>query len=219
MDTKKINFRDILQIIQTLILVVLVVEMTIMFRDSKRGKAMPERRPPEEKKLNVNLDELTKDSYFMGKKGAKATLVLFNSFSCGFCARAKEPIMKLAEKFPNDLRIVYKHFNRGGMDDLPAQAAECAGEQGKFWEMYNEIFNKGVRGDPRAYAKELGLNTKKFNECVSSGKYKTKTEKDTNDGAMLGVRGTPSFILNDKLIQGFRPYDVFEQMIESELKK
>lgn len=219
MDTKKINFRDILQIIQTLILIVLVVEMTIMFKDSKQTKKMPERRPPEPKKISVNLDEFTRDSYYMGKKDAKATLILFNSFSCGYCARAREPIMKLAEKFPQDLRIVYKHFNRGGMDDLPSQASECAGEQGKFWEMYNAIFEKGMRGDPRTYARELGLNSRKFSECISSGRTKIKTEKDTNDGAKLGIRGTPSFILNDQLIPGFRPYNVFEQMIESELKK
>ena len=220
MDTKKFNFRDVLQVVQTLILIVLVMEMTIMFRDSKHIKNMPEPRPPQgPKKISVNLDELTKDSYFMGKKDAKATLVLFNSFSCGYCARTRESIMKLAEKFPDDLRIVYKHFKRGGMDDLTSQAAECAGEQGKFWEMYNIIFDKGMRGDPGAYAKELGLNARKFNECVSTGRYKSKTGKDTNDGGMLGVRGTPSFILNDLLIQGYMPYEVFEQMIESKLKK
>ncbi len=219
MDTKKFNFRDVLQVVQTLILIVLVVEMTIMFRDSKRIKNMPERRPQGPKKISVNLDELTKDSYFMGKNDAKATLVLFNSFSCGYCARAREPIMKLAKKFPDDLRIVYKHFNRGEMDDLTSQATECAGEQGKFWEMYNKIFDKGMRGDPGAYAKELGLNARKFNECVSTGRYKSKTGKDTNDGGMLGVRGTPSFILNDQLIPGYMPYEVFEQMVESELKK
>jgi protein-disulfide isomerase len=219
MDTKKFNFRDILQIIQTLILIVLVVEMTIMFRDSKRIKNMPERIPPGPKKISVNLDELTSGSYFMGKKNAKATLVLFNSFSCGYCARARETVIKLSQKFPDDLKIVYKHFNRGGMDANTSQAAECAGEQGKFWEMYNAIFDKGMRGDPRAYAKELGLNSRKFNECISSGRYKTKTEKDTNDGAMLGIRGTPSFILNDLLIPGFKPFNVFEQMVESELKK
>jgi predicted DsbA family dithiol-disulfide isomerase len=85
--------------------------------------------------------------------------------------------------------------------------------------MYNAIFDNGMRADPRAYAKEIGLNAGQFNECVSSGRYKAKTEKDTNDGTRLGVRGTPSFILNDKFIQGNRPYELFEQMIESELKK
>ncbi|MCU0822038.1 MAG: DsbA family protein [Spirochaetes bacterium] len=219
MNEKKLNFRDILQIIQTLILIVLVVEVTMMFRDSKKAQIMPERRQQEPKKININLDELTGDAYFMGKKDAKATLVLFNSFSCGYCARVREPLMKLAEKFPDDLRIVYKHFNRGDMDELPAQAVECAGEQGKFWEMYNRIFDKGVRVDPKAYAKELGLNSGKFNDCVSTGRYKSKAEKDTNDGAVLGVRGTPSFILNDKLIPGYRPYPVFEKMVEDELKK
>ncbi len=219
MDMKKINFRDILQIIQTLILIVLVVEITIMFRDSKQVKNMPDRKPQGERKISVNLDELTKDSYLMGKKDARATLVLFNSFSCGYCARAEETVMKLAEKFPDDLRIVYKHFNRGNMDDMTSQAAECAGEQGKFWEMYSAIFKKGVRGDPRGYAKELGLNSNSFRECLSSGRYKSKTEKDTGDGIALGVRGTPCFILNDLMIPGYRPYPVFEQMVQNELKK
>ena len=62
--------------------------------------------------------------------------------------------MQLAKKYPDKLKIVYKHFNRGNIDSGTSQAAECAGEQGKFWEMYNIIFDKGARGDMNAYARE-----------------------------------------------------------------
>ncbi|MBN1497418.1 MAG: thioredoxin domain-containing protein [Spirochaetes bacterium] len=218
MDKKNIKPRDILQIIQTLILVLLLAEVTLLLRDSWHSKKMNDRKLSEPKKISVNMKDLTRDAYFMGTQDAPATLVLFNSFSCGFCARARETVMKLAAEFPNDLRITYKHFNRGPQDDLASQAAECAGEQGKFWGMYNAILDRGIRGDPRACARDLGLNMTQFDACISSDRYRAKIGKDRADGMRLGVRGTPSFILNDKLIKGNRPYETFEQMIKSELK-
>lgn len=218
MKWKKLEFRDILLIIQTVLLAVLIVEVTILLNDTEKTARPHKRRSSNPKKVSVNMDELTKNSSFLGKKEAPVTLVEFNSFSCGYCKKARDPLMKLAKKYPDKLRIVYKHFNRGGIDYNTSQAVECAGEQGKFWEMYNTIFDKGSRGDMTRYAGDIGLDTGKFSQCISSGKYKEKTMKDTMDGRKLGVRGTPSFLLNDMLIPGYKPYNVLEDMVKKELE-
>jgi predicted DsbA family dithiol-disulfide isomerase len=74
-------------------------------------------------------------------------------------------------------------------------------------------------GKLRDYAKELGLKTQQFSQCLDSGKYLKKVEGETAMGAFLGVRGTPAFFLNGQLIVGAQPFEAFEAVIEKELKK
>ncbi len=220
MGLKKINFRDILQIFQTILLILLVVQVYMMQtgnQDNARKKQMRQPRVPV--KIDADMNELTKGSYYLGNKDAKLKIIKYNSFSCGYCKKARDPLMKIAKEYSDDVHVVYKHFNRGNIDANPSQAAECAGEQGKFWDMYNAIFDKGARGDFGAYAKAIGVNVPKFRKCMSSGKYKGKTEMDTSAGRKLGIRATPSFIINNKLVRGYKPYAAFEKIVKEELKK
>ena len=71
----------------------------------------------------------------LGGKDAKVTIVKYNSFSCGYCKLAAGVINQIHKAYPKRVKIVYKHFNRGGIDELTSQAIECAGEQNKFWEV------------------------------------------------------------------------------------
>ena len=113
--------------------------------------------------------------------------------------------------------------------EIAAEAAQCAGEQNKYWEMHNTLFTKGS-GDGtgldiaslKKYAKDLSLNSATFDKCLDDGKYKTEIQKDTSDGSAGGVSGTPSFFIGNpskgyQLVVGAQPYAVIKQVIEQEL--
>ena len=156
---------------------------------------------------------------FKGVEDAKVTIVEYSSFSCGYCNKVKSTINQIIETYPNDVKIVFKHSNGGGNNATTAQATECAGDQGKFWEMHDTIFDKGSSGDLKAYAKELALDEEAFNECLESGKYAAQVTADTNEGRANGASGTPSFLINGKLLKGAQPFEVFKSIIDSELAK
>ena len=112
---------------------------------------------------------------------------------------------------------------------ISAEAAECADDQGKYWEYHDKIFEEqdkqgggtiqyGVE-DLKKWALEIGLNTSKFNNCVDSGKYKEEVEKDIADGSIAGATGTPSFFINGRRLVGAQPFTAFKAVIEEELNK
>lgn len=171
--------------------------------------------PSQQVQTEVNVDGLP----FKGTEDAKVTIVEYSSFSCGYCNRARGTIDQILETYPDDVKFVYKHFNRGGTDSQTAQATECAGEQDKFWEMHDIIFDKGSSGDLKQYAKDIGLDTDSFNQCLDSGKYSSKVAEDTSEARSLGIGGTPGFIINGQLVSGAQPFENFKAVIDAELAK
>jgi len=113
-----------------------------------------------------------------------------------------------------------------------AEAAECAGEQGKFWEMHNKIFENQRALSPEDLSKDaeaVGVDMPKFKACLDSGKYAEKIKKDIAEGQKAGVTGTPTSLLGwiepdgknikaVKIIIGAQPYTVFKEAIEGLLK-
>ena len=162
---------------------------------------------------NINYE----NSNSKGAENAKVVILEYSSFSCGYCNRVRPTINQILQTYPNDVKIIYKHFNRGGSDLLTAQAAECAGDQDKFWEMHDMIFDSGPNGDLNQYAKNLGLNTDEFDICLESGKYESKVASDTNEARSLGMGGTPGFLVNDKIVSGAQPFENFKTIIDAEL--
>src|SRR3989338_4354394 len=121
------------------------------------------------------------------------------------------------------VKFIYRDFPLGFHQNAQkaAEAAECAGEQCKYYEMHNKLFEKGVGGGAagfKQYAKDLGLDQNKFNQCLDSGAMAQEVKKDLADGSKLGVSGTPAFFINGQEIVGAQPYAVFEQIIEQKLK-
>ena len=170
-------------------------------------------RPSEADISNINYD----DSYSKGNDDAKVIILEYSSFSCSFCNRVRSTLDRILSEYPNDVKIVYKHFDRGGTDSQTAQASECAGEQEKFWEMHDMIFDKGSNGDLSKYAEEIGINVELFNQCLDSGKYESKVALDTEEAKSFGMTGTPSFLINDKILVGAQPFESFKQVIDQEL--
>ena len=108
-----------------------------------------------------------------------------------------------------------------------AEASECAGEQGKFWEYHDKLFvshggeNQGAfnKENLKRFAMDLKLDTAKFNVCVDSGKYSSVVENDTAFVQSLGVTSTPAFLINGQALVGAQPFEAFQKTIESERSK
>lgn len=172
---------------------------------------------------------LAKDGPSRGSDKAPVTLIEFSDFQCSFCRKFWQTTLPLIEKkyiSTGKVKFVYRHFAILGKHSVAsAQAAECAGEQGKFWPYHDKLFASAASpfafsdGKLKGYARDLGLSTQRFNQCLDSGKYLKKVEGETATAAFLGARGTPAFLLNGQLITGAQPFEVFEAAIEKELKK
>ena len=182
--------------------------------------AAPAAPPPAAyRKVPVRADDPAR-----GPRDAKVTVVLFSDFQCPFCGRVEPTLKRLEEDFPGQLRIVWKH------QPLPmhpnaipaALAAEAAREQGKFWQMHDKIF-----GDPRAltaesferYAREIGLDVKRFNAAAVGRKYEDRIQADQQLAGSVGASGTPTMFFNCRQVVGARPYEQMRPVVEEELKK
>ncbi|HXV83005.1 MAG TPA: thioredoxin domain-containing protein [Candidatus Binatia bacterium] len=172
---------------------------------------------------------LTKDGAQRGSDKAPVVLIEFSDFRCSFCRKFWQATLPMLDKkyiSTGKVKFIYRHFAiLGKTSELAAQAAECAGEQGKFWEYHDKLFASAgsplafTDGKLKGYAKELRLKSQAFNQCLDSGKHLKKVEGETAIAALLGARGTPAFFLNGQLIVGAQPFEVFESLIEKELKK
>jgi len=102
-----------------------------------------------------------------------------------------------------------------------AEAAQCAHEQGKFWEFHDKLFasqQKMSDEDFKATATELGLNIESFTACYESGKFREDVAKDAAEAAQVGVTGTPAFMINGRFLSGAQPFEAFKTIIDEELK-
>ena len=171
--------------------------------------------------LIVTIDDNTP---IRGNKDAKVTLIEFSDFECPYSSRHEETMKRIVEEFPDDVRLVYKHFPLSFHNNAQkaAEASECAGEQGKFWEMHDKLYeaasNKELSVEKyKELAKDLGLNTGQFDSCLDDGTYASKVQSDMQVGVAAGVEGTPGTFINGTLISGAVPYDSFVTVIQGEL--
>lgn len=125
----------------------------------------------------------------------------------------------------NKVRFVYKHFAiLGPESNRSAEASECATEQGRFWEFHDLVFedqsiNHSTLDQAKlvSLARDIGLDTAAFTECLSSGKYSLQIARESQAVQALGVRGTPGFLVNGLFVSGAQPFEVFQQIIEEQL--
>ncbi|MCC6848448.1 MAG: thioredoxin domain-containing protein [Deltaproteobacteria bacterium] len=156
--------------------------------------------------------------------GAKATVTIveFSDYQCPFCKRGEDAVQKVFETYGDKVRIVFRDY------PLPfherarpaAEAAACANAQGKFWEYNKKLFaNQSALGDDnlKQYAKELGLDAAKFDECYAKKPHSAAIDKDLADGVLAGVNGTPAFFINGRAISGAQPFEKFKEIIDEEL--
>jgi protein-disulfide isomerase len=125
-------------------------------------------------------------------------------------------------EYAGKIRFIYRDYPLSGHGDAEpaAEAANCAGEQNAYWQFHDAIFSEKYgygRSAYQKYAGELGLDVDAFTKCIASRRYKDEVLGDFRDGIRLGVNSTPTFFVNDTQVVGAQPFDVFKQVIDSEL--
>ena len=150
----------------------------------------------------------------LGPDNAPVTIVIFEDFQCPYCGRFYGNLEKVLKKYQNKVKIVYKTFPLERIHPWSKQAAlaaQCAYNQSndKFWDFYNyfyknqrEFSKDNIEKKSEEFAKKIGLNIKKYKECLKDKKTEAEINKQMKDGAMLGVRSTPTFIVNGTIYQG-----------------
>lgn len=159
------------------------------------------------------------DSPFVGPADAKVTVIEFFDFQCPVCRDVAPTFKQIIEKYKDRVKFVARDFplSYHSFAQKASEAARCAHEQGKYWEYHDLIIEGNLDVDSlKQYAKDLGLNTTQFNDCLDSGKYSSEIQKDYNDGVSYRIAGTPTFFVNGKEIP-VRTYADFERLIESAL--
>jgi protein-disulfide isomerase len=159
-----------------------------------------------------------------GNPKAPVTIVEFSDFQCPYCVRARPTVKRVREVYGDKVRFVFRHFP---LDFHPqaqkaGEAAACAGEQGKFWEMHDLLWantSKLQVADLKAHGAALGLDAPAFGQCLDSGRYAGLVERDTEAGQGYGVSGTPAFFVNGRPLVGAQPFDAFAQVIDDELQR
>ena len=153
-----------------------------------------------------------------GPENAKITIVAFSDFQCPFCKRGADVLDDLQKKYPNDVKIAFKNLPLPFHPEAKgaAKAALAAGNQGKFWEMHDRLFNAQDGLNEGNYVKiagDLGLNIDKFKSDMANAEISKQIEDDMKLAQQLGVQGTPGFFVNGVQVRGARPVEYFEQII------
>lgn len=169
----------------------------------------------------------------IGSESAKVKLVEFSDFQCPACLAA-EPVLKRLRSGYADVsssfQLIYRHFplTRHIHARKVAYLAEAAGEQGKFWEMHDKLFDTQAQwssmneSDANAFflslAKDLGLSEEKVKEQITGSNFKAKIDEDVAEGARLGVNATPTFFLNGRKLN-LKSFNDLVTVVDSESKK
>lgn len=164
------------------------------------------------------------DDPSIGPADAAITIIEFSDFECPYCRKWHDEVYPLLmENFAGQVRLVYRDFPLSSIHQnasAAAQAADCANEQGAYWEYHDKLFSmeRGLSSEAyQSYAQDLGLDISKFDECLQDEKYKDEVDADFEYAAKLGVRSTPTFFINGIALVGAQPFEVFQQVIEKEL--
>jgi protein-disulfide isomerase len=174
--------------------------------------------PPEMPRIPISVD----DDPFIGPEDAPVTIVQFAEFQCPYCGRAKEVIDQVMEKYPGKIKMVYRDFPLSFHDRaIPAAvAANCAGEQGQYWPMYDLLMSNQRAlsdSDLTAHATKLKLDIDQWNTCRKDPKQEAEVQADFEDGSKAGVQGTPAFFINGIFLNGAVPLEQFTAIIDNEL--
>jgi protein-disulfide isomerase len=159
-----------------------------------------------------------------GPADAPVTIVEFADFECPFCGGLFSTLKTIELAYPGKVRFVYRHFPLTKIHPYAQKAAEaavCAGEQGRFWEMHDSLFRSqrdlGVESLKRR-AKELGVDAAAFDVCLDSGRTAARIKEDVSDAAKAGVRGTPTLFINGRMLLGNQPVEL-RAIIDDELRR
>ena len=188
-------------------------------------------QPPEAERIDMSQIAPPPPYRIKGDPKAKITIVEYSDFQCPFCGRwARDTYPQILQTYGDKVKIVFKHlplpFHQ--FAQKAAEAAECAGKIGgakAFWAMHDKLFQVGqLQGrldiaSLKQFAKEIGLDEKRFSQCLDTGETAQIVMQDMNESQRLGVRGTPTFFINGVPVRGALPFEAFKQVIDQELQR
>jgi protein-disulfide isomerase len=173
----------------------------------------------------------------LGRADAPVTLVEFSDYQCPFCQRffaTAFPVIKREYVDTGKVRYVFRDFPLEQLHPQArkaAEAAHCAGEQGKYWQMHEVLFrhHRALAAPQLAeHAQAAGVDTTKLDECLASGRYAAQVTRGLTDGAAIGVKGTPTFVVGKTTtgdlvqgtaIRGAQPLETFRRIIDQTLSE
>ncbi len=172
----------------------------------------------------LNADKLIRPANpVFGEKQAPIKIIAFIDFECPYSQKSYPIFKKIMEEYDGAIEVVFKQFpieslHPHAMD--AALASTCAQEQGKFWEYYTLLFEQKTLDAQSLlnFADELGLKKDQFEQCIATQKYKSTIEQDLTDGINVGVRGTPTFVIDDKKVEGVIEKNLWDQLIVGALQ-
>ena len=186
---------------------------------------------------DMNMRPISTDDHIYGNPNAEVFVIEYSDTECPFCKTFHQTMKQMAAEYTKDGKVawVYRHFPIKSLHSKApkeAEATECAAELGgndKFWEYLDQIFtqtNSNDTLDPSALpaiAKTVGLDVKKFNTCLSSGKYANKVAESVQDAMNAGGEGTPNTIIMTRdgqkvAVKGAQSYEVVKTIIDAALK-
>ncbi len=166
--------------------------------------------------------------YTLGSDAARVEVIEYSDFECPFCASfatVQMPVIREQLVATGKVRWRYRDFPLPGHQyaRYAALAAQCGGEQGKFWEMHDQLFQhhewaqtgKNPRALFRDFAKTIGLDLVKYDACTDGQRYAGRIQASLEEGERAGVQGTPSFFVNGKRFEGHATSDAFQALVDS----
>lgn len=169
--------------------------------------------------------------------GKKVTIVEFGDYRCPACKEAYPTTQQIIKDYGDKVNFVFRNYaflpdsatnSNPNASTLAANAAECAADENKFWEMHDYLYkNQPAESDISMYtvdnlvkaAETLKIDKTKFKECLSNKKDNNRVQKDFADGQLAKVAGTPTFFVNGQLLPGIPSYDNFKSIIDTLLSK
>jgi protein-disulfide isomerase len=158
-----------------------------------------------------------------GPSNAKITIVEFSDFQCPFCAKAVGEVKAILDKYPKNVRLVFKQYplDTHSQAEMAAEAALSAQAQGKFWEMHDKMyanFRLINRQRVMLWAAQIGLDVNKLKTDLDSHKYASRVALESKEGDDAGVEGTPTFYINGKRLNATFDVQTVAPLIDDQLK-
>ena len=158
-----------------------------------------------------------------GPDKAPITIIAFSDYQCPYCKRAHATVEQVMQTYGDKVKLVYRDYPLPFHENArpAAEAAACANAQGKFWEYHQKLWGASDLSTEKlkAMAGEVGMDQKKFDECLAKQEFKAVIDKDIADGASVGVSGTPAFFINGRMLSGAQPFEKFKEIIDEELAR
>ena len=168
--------------------------------------------------------ETTATDPVRGNPAAPVTIVEFSDYQCPFCARVNPTLDRIRQTYGDRVKIVFKDFPLPNHAQAPkaSEAARCAGDQNKYWEMHDAMFaNQRALDIPqlKQTARAIGLNGTAFDQCLDSGKWSAAVQAGLAQGEKMGVNSTPTLYVNGRAVIGAMPFENFKTIIDEELSR